>query len=229
MPESNAQSRFLLRGSSLLIGLLILWWFVLQNPMAAVLQRTAQGVGAVLLGVPASKMIVEAGNGDWTFEVPIEFDSAPDASNGLAKHYRSINFDMSRSDVNAFTFSVPVFLAIVLAAPWSTRSLGVLVKGTVLLALMEIALLLLFAEVFAHKTAGRMALSTSAFQSWVFHLGEYMVLNVVPYIAPFVIALWLHLDLRSMVFGWLPADAAAVAVPKEAVRPKRRIARARAG
>ena len=104
-----------------------------------------------------------------------------------------------------------------------------LVKGTVLLALMEIALLLLFAEVFAHKTAGRMALSTSAFQSWVFHLGEYMVLNVVPYIAPFVIALWLHRDLRSMVFGWLPADAAAVAVPKEAVRPKRRMARARAG
>ena len=62
MLKLKPQTRFLLRGSVLLVGLLSLWWFLLLSPMLYLLKGAA---GAFLL-------IQENPSGDWTLRVPLE-------------------------------------------------------------------------------------------------------------------------------------------------------------
>jgi hypothetical protein len=54
MPKLKPQTRFLLRGSALLVGLLTLWWFALLNPMLAVLHGSGGVLGGLVLGGVAS-------------------------------------------------------------------------------------------------------------------------------------------------------------------------------
>ena len=72
MPKLKPQTRFLLRGSALLIGLLTLWWFALLNPMLAVLQGSGGVLGGLILGGKNGELINENPSGDWTFCVPLE-------------------------------------------------------------------------------------------------------------------------------------------------------------
>src|SRR6185436_18027812 len=123
MPELKPQTQFLLRGSALLIALLSLWWFVLLNPMLYVLQG-----GASLFG----RQIQETPSGDWTFRVPLEM-IIPASPGQAAQQVHSIDFDMPRTDIIAFTFSLPVFWAIVLAAPGLRRNLRPLATGTAIM------------------------------------------------------------------------------------------------
>lgn len=104
-PELSAQTRFLARGSAFLILLLLAWWFVLQEPMLIVLNRGVRIAGGFFYNYPASKLVSTAPNGDWTFELPIEFTAS---QNGAPVRAHSIAFDMARADVSAFTFSLPV-------------------------------------------------------------------------------------------------------------------------
>lgn len=199
MPALKPHARFLLRGSALLITLLTIWWFVLQIPMGFLLKKSAQALGALAFDVPSSRFLTEAPNGDWTFEVPIDFTAA-------AIHYHSIDFDLARSDAGAFTFGLPVFWAIVLAAPWTARSRGTLAKGTAVMATMEMLLLLIFVQEFAHKTAAQMSQNQDAVSAWFWRFSDYLMMCVIPYEMPFVTALWLHPELKRLVFGWEPPE-----------------------
>jgi len=104
-------------------------------------------------------------------------------------------------DVNAFTFSLPVFWAIVLAAPGIRRSLRPLIFGTILVAILEIVLLLIYVEICARNAASQLA-PQSGLTKWFLHFGEYLVVSVIPYTAPFPIALCVHRELRSQFFRW---------------------------
>jgi hypothetical protein len=50
---------------------------------------------------------------------------------------------------------------------------------------------------------------------------EYLNVNVAPYMAPLVIALWLHTELRTQILSWNPVPAPAPAIPVEAGKPRR--------
>lgn len=204
MPALKFQTRFLLRATMLLTGLLIIWWFLLQSPMRSMLKTSAQACGGLAFGLPASKLLTEAPNGDWTFEIPLDFNSG-------RVQYHSINFDLARSDVSAFTFSLPVYWAIMLALPGAWRSRRALIQGTLLMAVLEIVLLLGFAEILAHKLAAQMAESHDAMTTWLLSFGNNLVLIAIPYVAPFVAAIWLHPELRRQMFGAaLPPESVAV-------------------
>src|SRR6187549_101790 len=95
MPQLKAPTRFLLRGSALLIGLLTLWWFVFLDPMLSALQGVGDIAARLVFGVP-------------------------------------------RTDVIGFTFSLPVFWAVVLAAPGWRRNLRPFLAGTGLIVLVEL-------------------------------------------------------------------------------------------
>jgi len=193
MPELKPQTQFLLRGSALLIALLSLWWFVLLNPMLYVLQG-----GAGLFG----RQIQETPSGDWTFRVPLEM-IIPASPGQAAQQVHSIDFDMPRTDIIAFTFSLPVFWAVVLAIGNIRRSLRPLALGTVLMAGVELVFLLVFAEISARKTAAQLvAGSQGAGEAWLLHFGEYLTVSVLPYAVPFVIAFAVHRELRWQVFQW---------------------------
>jgi hypothetical protein len=203
MPKLKPQARFLLRGSALLIGLLTLWWFVLLNPMLAVLEGSGSVLGSLVFGGKSGELITENPSGDWTFQVPLELTIPASPGQPVAQQVHSIDFDMPRGDVIAFTFSLPVFWAIAMAAPGLRRNLQPLIFGTLLMAGVELLLLLVFAEISAHKAAAQLVTGAQgAGLAWMLHFGEYLTVSVIPYAAPFVVALLVHRELRWQIFQW---------------------------
>ena len=207
MPKLKPQTRFLLRGSVLLVCLLSIWWFLLLSPMLYLLKGAA---GAFLL-------IQENPSGDWTLRVPLEMTLPATPQQPVAQQVHSIDFDMPRSDVIAFTFSLPVYWAIILAAPGVRRSLRPLLVGTAVMAAVEVAMLLVFAEISARNTAAQLAGGADAVGKWARQFGEYLLASVLPYATPFVVALSLHRGLRAEIFPWVnivEASAPAAAVDR---------------
>ncbi len=192
MPTLKPQTRFLLRGSALLVGLLSLWWFLLLSPMLYMLKDAA---GVFLL-------IQENPSGDWTLRVPLEKTLPATPQQPVAQQVHSIEFDMPRSDLIAFTFSLPVYWAIILAAPGVRRNLGPLLVGTAVMAAVELAMLLVFAEISARNTAAQLGGGEDAVGKWARQFGEYLLASVLPYATPFVVALSLHRGLRAAIFPW---------------------------
>jgi len=141
----------------------------------------------------------------------------------VAQQVHSIDFDMPRTDAIAFTFSLPVFWAIVLAAPGIRRQLRPLAIGTALMAAVEVALLLVYADVSAHKAAAHLAPGAqSAGEQWLLHFAEYLTLTVLPYAAPLVVAFAVNRELRRLVFGWGSDPDAAAPLPRPAAKKNAR-------
>ena len=203
MPTLKPQTRFLLRGSALLVCLLSLWWFLLVSPMLYLLKGAA---GAFLL-------IQENPSGDWTLRVPLEKTLPATPQQPVAQQVHSIDFDMPRSDVIAFTFSLPVYWALILAAPGVRRNLRPLLVGTAVMAAVELAMLLAFAQISARNTAAQLSGGEDAAGQWARHLGEYLLASVLPYATPFVVALSLHRGLRAEIFSWTTSVAAPASPP----------------
>jgi len=191
MPVLKPQTRFLARGTALLSGLLILWWFVLLNPLLYLLRS---GAGTI---VPIS----ETATGDWTIEVRVEavVPASPEHPKQVPVH--SIDFDLARADAGAFTFGLPVFWAVILAVPGIRRWWRPLILGTLSMALVELVLFLIYVELFAHNTAAQWRPAPDPVAAWFYHFGDYLLVSVVPYVAPFLIAIWIHRDLREQIFG----------------------------
>ncbi|MDP9115541.1 MAG: hypothetical protein M3O20_17925, partial [Acidobacteriota bacterium] len=178
--------------SALLVGLLTLWWFLLVDPMLYLLQA---GAGIFL-------QIEKSASGDWTVQVPLETILPATPQQPVARQLRSLQFDMASSDAVTFTFSLPVYWAIILAAPGGLkRKLRPLLLGSAVMALVELALLLAFAYITALDGASQMAGADDAAGKWLRHLGVYLVASVLPYVGPFVVALSFHRELRQQVFA----------------------------
>lgn len=223
MPALKPQTRFLLRGSALLIVLLLLWWFVLLTPLLTAIQTGAEGCGSLVFGGP-SHWITETAGGDWTVEVPLEATMPPPPGQaGPPTRVHSIDFDLARSDAAVFTFGLPVYWALVLAAPGIRRGLRPLILGTVAVAFLEIVSLLIFVGIFARRTAAQWA-PPDPLADFGLHFGDYLVVNVIPYILPFVIAIWLDGRLRWQIFRWGsdPAAPAAANAPDSKAARRRR-------
>jgi hypothetical protein len=189
MPALKPQIRFLLRGSALLVGLLTLWWFVLLGPMLYLLKAAAGGF----------LLIAENPSGDWTVRVPLE-QTLPATPQQPAQQIHSVDFDIRRSDVISFTFSLPVYWAIILAAPGVRRCLRPLLLGTAIMSAVELVLLVIFAQITARNAVSQLDGAADAGGKWVRHVGEYLIITVLPYAVPFVVALSLHRELRGGIF-----------------------------
>jgi hypothetical protein len=191
-------TRFLLRGSALVVVLLTLWWLAPWNPLLLLLRQAARVSGAMLLSPTLS--ITEIANGDWTFEVPLEATLPRTLTNPVPEQIHSIDFDLARSDAGAFSFGLPVFWAVMLAAPGLRRNLRPLLLGTLAMALLEVALLLITAETLAHQTLAHLLHSEDPIGTWCLTFSNYLAVNSIPYVLPFAIALWLHRELRAQIF-----------------------------
>jgi len=191
MQAFEPQTRFLVRGSALLIALLTLWWFVLLGPMLYLLK----GAAGVLLPIE------DHPSGDWTLRVPVDVTLHRTPRQPLPQQLRSIEFDMPRSDAVTFTFSIPVYWAIMLAAPGVRRKRSPLLLGTAAMAAIELVLFLGFAHITAADAAAQLAGTEYAADKWIYRVGVYLVVSVLPYAAPFVVALWLDRELREEVLS----------------------------
>jgi len=95
-----------------------------------------------------------------------------------------------------------------------------------MMAGVEILLLLVFVSVTAHQTAGQLAQQQVDFEKWLLRVGNYLVSGVVPYLAPFLMAIWLHPELRAEIVNWGGGVAvSAIEAPKAKQKQKRNAAK----
>jgi len=217
--------RFLLRGSALFIAMLALWWWVLLSPMLAGLRFSTAAVLWLLPdGRSASEVMVEPGS-DWMLRVPIpEFVAKQDAvqrAYGRAPgappvKVRSFKLEIADRVPTFFTLSFPLFWAMVLAAGRTPRLWRVFAIGTALLGVLAQLSLLLYTA-YTIETTLRLATAGAAATLW--GAAEYLNVNVAPYVAPLLIAPWLHTELRLQIFSWV--EAPAPPAPVEAEKPRR--------
>jgi hypothetical protein len=212
MSRLKPQARFLLRGSTLIVAMLSIWWFVLLNPLLAALQIAASPF----------LHIEETPSRDWTLTVPIEKTLPAMPQQPVAQQIHSIDFDLPRTDVTAFTFSLPVYWALIFAAPGFRRSFRPLLLGTLLMGVVELVLLLVFAQIAAHNTIVQVTGVDDAFGKWLRHLGEYLIENMLPYATPFAVALALHPGLREAIFALAPSAAMPAVTPSLPAKKRRR-------
>ena len=86
MLQLKAPTRFLLRGSALLIGLLALWWFVLLDPMLSALQGGGDIASRLVFGGKSGEFMREDASRNWTFRVPKKITVPASAKTQAHRH-----------------------------------------------------------------------------------------------------------------------------------------------
>jgi len=224
---TSPQLRFLLRGSSLLLVLLALWWWVLLSPMLAGLRLSTTAALWLLPGGRSASGVTVEPNGDWVLRVPIPqsvangdavqraYGRAPGAPRALV---RSFKLAIADRIPTFFTLGFPLFWALMLAGPRMPRLWRPMAGGTALLAVLAQLSLLLYT---AYSIETTLQLATSAAAVTLWGATEYLNVNVVPYVAPMMIAPWLHSELRAQIFSWNPVATPESAPVGEADKPRR--------
>ena len=210
MSPASPHVRFLLRGSLSLLALLTLWQLALREPLLYLLRGPAGLCLRLLPGETSDQPLSIAESGDWNFRMPVSgtaknipAGAGADAQSrppGGAMEIRSIEFTIPNQELFPFTFSLPVFWAVLLAAPGGVRNLRALLWGTLLTLLVETISLSVFAQITARHTAEQWY-PAAPLAAWSMTVGNYLVRSVIPYTAPFVIALALLADLRTQILG----------------------------
>jgi hypothetical protein len=111
-----------------------------------------------------------------------------------------------------FTLSFPLFWALALAPPRIPRLWRVVAGGTALLALLALLSLLIYT---AYTIETNLRLVTSDWAVTLWGALEYITVNVAPYLAPLVMAVWMHAGLRAQIFS-LDAPVPVPATPAPA-------------
>jgi predicted secreted protein len=217
--------RFLLRALVCLALMLALWWLVLLNPLLAGLRLSAELTLRLLPGGSSVSHVTIGPDRNWTFQVPApaalvnqertqQMLGAAAAGTGRIK-IRSIKVEGTGKYPILFTVSLPLFWAILLAAPGRPRPLR-MASGTAVLA----AIALLSIAVYAIRlVGGYFQLTSEGLPGFLMDSAVYLATGVVPYLSPVLVALSLDGELRGLILAGEAAPAAASAV---SAAPRRR-------
>ena len=128
-----------------------------------------------------------------------------------------------------FTLPLPFYWALTLASPWRRGTSSAIAAGTLLLALLALAATIL--DVAITFVANTHLLSSPV---WIFLLSavSYAEINVMPYLAPVLLAVATNSELRRLVLApfavpasSVPAGSAWRAVPSGPKKRRPRVAR----
>ena len=214
---------YLLRVVLIVVPLLALWWTVLLDPLLATLRFSTELAFRVCLrGDPPAQVEIEAA-GNWLFRVPVPASVARRdeiqrmfgrvSSAAPYVKVRSLWLEIPQRDPSLFLVTFPFFWAIVLAAGLTRRTLPALTAGSCLLMPAAVTLLTFsVVRAFIFETH----LQISAFTEALLHAGDLASLNIIPYLAPVVLALLFDSDLRSLIFSpeLAPASASSSTAPR---------------
>jgi predicted secreted protein len=218
-------SRFLLRALVLLALMLALWWLVLLNPLLAGLRLSAELTLRLLPGGSSVSHVTIGPDRNWTFQVPApaavvnqertqQMLGAAAAGSGRIK-IRSLKVEGTARYPILFTVSLPLFWAILLAAPGRPRLLR-MACGTAVLAIFALLSIAVYA---VRLVGGYFQLTTEGFPGFLMDSAMYLAAGVVPYLAPVLVALSLDGELRGLILAGEAEPAAASAV---SAAPRRR-------
>jgi hypothetical protein len=224
MPEADPL-RFFLRALVFLALTLALWWFVLLNPLLAGLRLSAELTLRLLPGGSSVSHVTIGPDRNWTFQVPApaavvnqektqQMLGAAAAGSGRIK-VRSMKVEGAGRFPILFTVSLPLYWAILLAAP-GRRRLWRMASGTAILAAFA---LLSIAAYAIRLVGGYLQLASEGIPGFLMDAAMYLAAGVVPYLGPVLVALSLDGDLRGLI---LAADDVPAAAPAEPAVPRRR-------
>jgi hypothetical protein len=208
--------RFLVRASLLLVAMLVLWGAVLLDPLRAGLRVFT--VAAIWL-IPGDGSVARAAiqpNGDWSFRLPIPAIVARlgpvqmlgrPSKHAAPSQVRSLEVVLEGKFPVLFTAGLPFYWALILASGWTWRRGRWLLEGSAVLFVIAVVSLAGYAIRTAIKNTH---LITGRIPVFALDCGGYFLVNVIPYLAPLLLALYLDVDLRALVFtrqagDWRPA------------------------
>ena len=217
--------RFLLRALVLLALMLALWWLVLLNPLLAGLRLSAELTLRLLPGGGSVSHVTIGPDRNWTFQVPApaavvnqestqQMLGAAAAGSGRIK-IRSIKVEGTARYPILFTVSLPLFWAILLAAPGRPRLLRI-ACGTAVLAILALLSIAVYA---VRLVGGYFQLTTEGFPGFLMDSAMYLAAGVVPYLGPVLVALSLDGELRGLILAGEGEPAVASVV---SAAPRRR-------
>ncbi len=203
--------RFLIRATLFFVALLPLWWFVLRLPLLDWVQFSSE---TLLQSLPAvhspTGVSIETGR-LWNLQVPIPGG-------------RSIHIRAEERVATLPTVALPLFWAVLLAAPgsrraWSWQWLRALALGTAILLALPAVCVLVYA---AHVVQVNLYPAASPVLRYVLKYADYVVDNVLPYFLPVLLSLLLYPDLRALVLSYPPAVQRLATAPPAARKPPAR-------
>jgi hypothetical protein len=215
--------RFLLRALVLLAVMLVLWWLVLLNPLLAGLRLSTELTLRLLPGASSVSHVTIGPDRNWTFQVPapaavVNQESTQQMLGAAAGsghiRIRSMKVEGAARYPILFTVSLPLYWAIMLAAPGRRRILRV-ASGTAVLAIFALLSIAVYA---IRLVGGYFQLATEGLPGFMMNSAMYLAVGVVPYLGPVLVALSFDGELRDLILSGQAAPAAA-AVPR---RRKRR-------
>jgi len=188
LPDSP-QSRFLLRASLFFAVMLLAWWFVLLGPLLAWTRVSTDFALNILPGATLKTGATVTAEGVWVVQAPVK----------VAGVWRNIRVEAGRRLPTQLTIGIPLFWAILLAAPRS-REIGRLWRiwaagNAILLAIPPVGLLLYAAHVVQmYVFPGASPVLRAALAA-----ADYFASTAAPYLTPVLAAVALHPELRSQV------------------------------
>ena len=149
-----------------------------------------------LPGADAKAGITVLPEGDWDFHIAFE-DIRPD--DGVPIH--NIEFTMERNDAVLFTFSIPVYWAIMLGAGVNRKNLRQFLLGTLVMMAIEAVFLVTHAKSMANIATESWHPNMSELNRWWIAVLDRIVTSVFPFFSPIIMALVFHKDLRKRILG----------------------------
>jgi len=231
MPASP-QLRFLLRAMGCLAVTLALWYMLLLDPLLGGLRIATQPILKLLPGDGSAAHATIEPDGNWLLQIPVpasvaQLDSMQQIFGRVSKDaplvkVRSIKVPIPEKFPMLFTVSLPFFWALWVAAPRGENFLRGFLAGSGLLAVAGVLSLVFFA---VHTAVVTLHVTLSGIAGFLFQAGQFWVVDVIPYAAPLLLALWLHEGLQKLVFS----GDLAPAEPGKSPTEERKIARAGRG
>ena len=137
---------------------------------------------------------------------------------------RSFQLQLPSNYPPLFTVTLPFFWALVLATGFTRHAWRACAIGSA--ALMTLAIVLMAFEVVQLFVKYTHLSFWGGLSEPLLRVGDVIVLNVIPYMTPVLMAVALQPDLRAMIFG---GEAALKAVPAQSRRRSSRIRAQRRG
>lgn len=193
--------RFLLRATLLLAACLAMWWFVLRLPLLGWVQFSADLLVRSLPVRAPTGVEIEAGR-VWNLQVPIP--------GGHSVHIRA-----QETVPTLFIAALPLYWAVLLAAPWTRRMWLALAIGTAVFLVLPAFSLMVYA---AHVVKLTIFPTAYPFAGYLLNVADYLTATVIPFVLPPILAVALHPDLRALVLAGQAVSAKPAAARPAAAR-----------
>lgn len=185
----SPQSRFLLRACLFFVGMLLAWWFILIGPLLTWTRFSTDFALNILPGASLKTGASINSEGVWVLQAPVK----------VAGVWRNIRVEAGRRLPTQLTICIPLFWAILLAAPrprgivslWRIWALG----NALLLMIPPVGLLVYAAHVVQiYVFPGAAPVLRAALSG-----ADYFASTAAPYLGPVLIGVALHPELRREV------------------------------